>query len=96
MGLPRRRLLRHGPARPRHPRHRRRSRPPAPPSHRQEPPQRRPPRRPGVAPPQPSTSSLKQGKVYYCTQVGSRPPTFAMSVYDPEALQGRLSQIHGV
>lgn len=31
----------------------------------------------------PSTKTAKQGRVYYCTQVSSRPPTIAMFVNDP-------------
>lgn len=31
----------------------------------------------------PSTRQGKQGRIYYCTQVGSRPPTIAMFVNDP-------------
>lgn len=31
----------------------------------------------------PATKSAKQGRIYYCTQVASRPPTIAMFVNDP-------------
>jgi GTPase len=31
----------------------------------------------------PSTKQAKQGKIYYCTQVGSKPPTVCMFVNDP-------------
>ncbi|CAN8062019.1 unnamed protein product [Agarophyton chilense] len=31
----------------------------------------------------PSTRAAKQGRIYYCTQVASRPPTIAMFVNDP-------------
>ncbi|PXF45841.1 GTPase Der [Gracilariopsis chorda] len=31
----------------------------------------------------PSTKAAKQGRIYYCTQVASRPPTIAMFVNDP-------------
>lgn len=35
----------------------------------------------------PSTRGGKQGRVYYCTQVSTRPPTIAMFVNDPKLFQ---------
>ncbi|KAI0566077.1 50S ribosome-binding GTPase [Gracilaria domingensis] len=32
----------------------------------------------------PTTRAAKQGRIYYCTQVASRPPTIAMFVNDPQ------------